>query len=418
MKNSFYFKRDLFQSVGSAGIGALLTLVTTPIMTRLYLPEAYGMNVLVLTITTTIASLGLLGLPVALAREKDREQQINLIDASSQIMLIIIICCIFAAAVIVSYAAVPFDSSLQIVLFLFPLLIFLNAIQRISDSLVNARGQFRAQAISRVGGAVVARGLTLALGWLGYPVAASMLAGDGAGKASHVALTVKFASFWADARQIRWMPDFRFLLRTIRQHREFVFKANLAAILPTFVTLGIQTMLGVRLGVDAMGYFALAQSILTLPVTIISLASAPVVFHKLVLVADSTPERLLQLTIKALIAYLTVGVVLMVPIILFGSGIFSIVFGENWKVAGVTASILAIPQILSFGLIGVLSVFRVVRKTDAWFRLELFGTVLILCGVFLIPQQADLVTAMIILAKLNFCYNIVMLSGCIWAARQ
>lgn len=404
--------------MGSGGIGVLLTLVTTPIMTRLFPPEAYGVNAFFLAITTIIASLGLLGLPVALAREKDREQQRNLIDASSQIMLIVILCCIVAAAVVISIDAAIVDFSLKIVLFIFPFLLFFNAIQRISDSLVNARGQFRAQAISRVGGAVVARGLTLALGWLGYPVAASMLAGDGAGKASHVALTVNFASFWADARQIRWLPDFRFLLRIIRQHREFVFKVNLAAILPTFVVLGIQTMLGVRLGVDAMGYFALAQSILTLPVTVISLASAPVVFHKLVHTADSTPERLLPLTVKALLAYLAIGAALMVPLILFGAGIFSFVFGGNWKVAGVTASILAIPQILSFGLIGVLSVFRVVRKTDAWFRLEVFGTVLILCGVFLIPQQADLVTAMIILAVLKFCYNIVMLSGCIWAARQ
>lgn len=418
MSITFNFRRDLKQSVGSSGFGMLLTLVTTPIMTRLFPAEAYGINGMIMTFATLVASFGLLGLPVALAREQQGLEQARLLHASTQVAVLLLGLCIVAiAAVLLGPFALP-DGMTILVVLVFPLLVVLHCAQRILDSLINAKGRFPAQAAARIGNAVTARGITLILGWLAHPVAASMLAGDGAGKIMHVAMTMRLGRLGADLKALRWRPDPKFLFRAVRDYRDFALQSNFASALPLLAVLGIQVLLGITLGTEAVGYYVLAQSIITLPVTVVALASAPVVFHRLVIAADATPEKLPRLVLQAILGYLTVGTIFMAPILLFGPAIFVFAFGDPWRSAGMAAAVLAIPQVLSFGLTGVLSMFRVTRRINAWLGFEITGTTTIISGMLLLPQQTDLMTAMIALAVLKLGYNILMLAGCLWASRQ
>ncbi|HEY5627376.1 MAG TPA: hypothetical protein VIR79_05485, partial [Nitrospira sp.] len=58
----FQFRQDLLRSVGSSGITLAITLATTPLMTRLFPAEAYGVSGIVMTAATLISGFGLLGL--------------------------------------------------------------------------------------------------------------------------------------------------------------------------------------------------------------------------------------------------------------------------------------------------------------------------------------------------------------------
>ena len=418
MSGKFNFRRDILQSVGSSGVGMLLALVTTPIMTRIYPAEAYGINGVILTITTLIAGFGLFGLPIALAREQHGPEQARLLQASTQMAILLVGLCILAiTAALLGPFAVP-KGATSLALFIVPLLLLFHCAQRIVDCLVNAKGRFQAQALARIGNVVTARGVALALGWLVHPVAASMLASDAAGKITHVAITGRIAQLGQDWKALNWWPEPKFLFRTIRDYRVFALQSNFATALPLLVVLGVQVMIGARLGTKEIGYYVLAQSIITLPVTVVALASAPVVFHRLVRVADETPERLPRLALMAMLGYLAFGAICMLPIILFGSVIFAFAFGEAWESAGRVAAVLAIPQIFTFSVIGLQSLFRVTRKINAWFGFETVGTTIILCGMLLIPQQCDLMTSITVLAALKFGYNILLLFGCLWASKQ
>ncbi|MBW4980239.1 oligosaccharide flippase family protein [Marinobacter adhaerens] len=418
MGKTFHFGRDLLQSIGSSGVGLFLTLITTPIMTRLFAPDAYGVNAVVLNVATLVASLGLLGLPVALARQKKVSEQARLFNASVQMAVIIFgLSTVLVVVAFFNPAALP-DGMSMLVALIFPFLVLVHSAQRIVDSLVTAKGLFPAQAAARIGNAVTSRALPIFLGWLVYPGTASMLTGDGAGKITHVIVTVRLGNLRSDWRGFRWKPASYFLRNTLREYRDFAFQSNVATALPLLSALAVQVVLGARLGTEAIGYYALAQSIITLPVTVIALASAPVVFHRLVLIADETPDKLPGLAMKVMLSYLVVGAVCMSPIVFFGPIIFEVAFGDAWRSAGVAASILAIPQLLAFSLTGTLALFRVTHKINAWFGFELAGTTAIVGGLVLLPPSSNLITAMIFLASLKFVYNVLMLAGCMWASRQ
>ncbi|RYF42528.1 MAG: hypothetical protein EOO38_19635, partial [Cytophagaceae bacterium] len=83
------FGRDLAFSIGSSGLGFVLTLATTPIMTRLFHAEAYGVNAMMLTCSTLISAFGLFGLPAALARDLTTNEEMRLLKASVQLSVIL-----------------------------------------------------------------------------------------------------------------------------------------------------------------------------------------------------------------------------------------------------------------------------------------------------------------------------------------
>ncbi|RTL78618.1 MAG: polysaccharide biosynthesis-like protein [Hyphomicrobiales bacterium] len=418
MSKEFHFRRDLLQSVGSSGFGLMLTLVTTPIMTRVFPAEAYGINGIMITVSTLLAAFGSLGLPVALARQQQGSEQARLLHASAQMaVMLTALSAVSAAAALLGPFILPSGMTAVVVLML-PFLVFLHCIQRIADSLVIAKGRFPAQAAARIINAVTTRGLTLALGWLFHPTAASMLVGDGTGKIAHIGITARLGGMGPDLHKLCLWPDLDFLRKAISDYRAFALQANVASSLPLLAALGVQVMLGVRLGTEAIGYYVFANSIITLPVTVIALASAPVVFHRLAHAADNSPDRLPQLTFEALLGYLAAGTVCMLPIAFFGPTIFVFAFGKAWAAAGGAAAVLAIPQIFTFALTGLLGIFQVTRRFNVWLGCELAGTVFILGGMILLPEQTDLMTAISFLAALKLCYTIVMLAGCIWASRQ
>ena len=411
------FRRDIAQSIGSSGVCFAITLVTTPLMTRIFPAEAYGVNGMVMTAATLLSAFGLFGLPVALAREQAGPEQARLVQASVQLALILgVICALGVGAVLLLVRGVP-PGLTGAVAWMFPLLVLAHAAQRIADSLFTARGLFPPLALGRIANAAATRGLTLGLGWLVHSGAAMMMLGDVVGKVVHLTVVARAGGLRPILHRVRWLPEGTSLRTALRDYRDFALHSNIAAVLPMVTGLGLQVLISIQLGTAATGQYVLAQSILSLPVSLIAMASAPVVFHRLVRVASETPNHLIALALQVMLGYVLLGVVLMLPIALFGPALFAFVFGEPWRPAGAAAALLCLPQVLTFSLTALLSTFRITRRIKAWLGFELAGTALVLGGLFLIPATSDLAETAGHLAILMFCYQVLMHAGCLWAAR-
>ncbi len=411
------FRRNIFQSIGASGVSFGMTLVTTPLMTRLFPTEAYGVNGMMLTGATVVSTVGLFGLPVALARMHAEKEQIRLLHASVQISVMLLFVCVLVASLgLLWLSEMPIGITAVIVL-LFPILVLAHASQRIADSLAIARGLFPPQAAARISNSATARGITLLFGWLLHAGAAVMVLGDMLGKLVHIVVIVRGCRFDTVWRNLQWRPQLGSLRRVLFDYRDFALHSNMAAVLPLATAFGLQLLIANRFGTAATGQYVLALSILSLPVSLITMATAPVLFHRLVHAADEEPNRLMGLALKSLLAYLLVGVLTMLPIALFGPVIFSFAFGESWRLAGAVAALLCLPQALAMSLPALLSLFRVSHRIRAWFWFELVGAILMLGGFAWLSSATDLVGAAYDLAMLGISYQLLMHIGCIWAAK-
>jgi O-antigen/teichoic acid export membrane protein len=411
------FRRDLALSIASSGAGFAITLVTTPLMTRIFSAEAYGVNGMMLTAASLISAFGLFGLPVALAQVQTGTEQMRLFHISAQLAVVLgVFCSLGVGAALLFVGELPSGLTAAVAC-LFPLLALVHAAQRIVDSLAVARGLFTPLAVGRIANATATRGLTLGLGWLVHAGAGMMILGDIVGKVVHMAVVARGGGLVSFGLRFRWWPEVASLRTALRDYRDFALYSNIAAILPMVTGLGLQVLIGLKLGTAATGHYVLAQSILSLPVSLIAMASAPVVFHRMVRSANETPTYLIGFVLKAMLGYVCVGAVLMLPITIFGPKLFAFVFGEPWRPAGVAAAVLSLPQILAFSLTALLSTFRVTRRIKEWLGVELLGTTLVLGGFALMPSTSDLAETAGQLVILMLCYQVLMHVGCLWAAR-
>ncbi len=405
------FQRDILQGIGSSGVALAVTLFTTPMMTRLFPAEAYGAYGLINTTATVVSGFGLLGLPVALARAQAGAEQARLLTASIQVAAIL--CALLVAGAVFVYLGSP-DGVAGVsvgVILLLPLLVLCHAGQRISDSLAGAQGLFPELAAARIVGAISTRGLTLAAGWMVQASAGAMVVGDAVGKALHIAVTAMRGSLGATWRTLPRSIEKESLYAILRDYSDFALYSNLATILPLVMVLGLQALVGERYGVGATGQFVLAQSILSLPVTLLAMASAPVIFYRLVRAADEAPENLLGLVLRAMFAFLVLGAISMLPIALFGPSLFAFVFGEPWRQSGVLAAALSLPQVMSFSLTALLSLFRVTRRLRFWLGLEVLGSVLVVGGFAMFSYEQDFTSAIGDMAWLLLIYQVLMHMG-------
>ena len=409
------FKRDIIQGIGSSGVSLAVTLVTTPLMTRIFPADAYGINGIMMSAATLISALGLFGLPAALAREQSGPEQARLFHSSAQLALVLGSAC---ALIALGSLFVPSEISpaFQWAILMLPLMVMAHAMQRISDSLETARGLFSAQASARIANAVTGRGFTVAGGWLMYPSVVVMLAGDILGKLVHVATTARHGKLGNDWKTLQWRPNKAALCETFKAYRHYALHANVAGVMPIAMVLGIQALIGIRLDMNATGQYVLASSILTLPAALIAMATAPILFHRFVQTMDHRPDRLRSQVLLATSGYLLAGIICMLPFILFGPDIFAFIFGERWRQAGEVAAILSIPNILAFSLTTVLSLFRVANRVRAWLGFEIVGVALVLAGVALMPAVDDLNAIIVRLAILLTAYQVLMHAACLWVS--
>ena len=199
------FKRDVIQGIGSSGISLAITLFTTPLMTRIFPADAYGVNGMMMSAATLTSALGLFGLPVALAREQSGPEQARLFHASAQIALVLgSACAVLALVALLVPSVVP--PAFRWAILLLPFMVMAHAAQRISDSLATARGLFPTQASARITNAVTGRGFTVAAGWLVYPSVIAMMVGDILGKLVHVATTARHGNLAGDWKTLSGGP--------------------------------------------------------------------------------------------------------------------------------------------------------------------------------------------------------------------
>lgn len=124
----FQFRRDLFRNIGASGVILAITLVSTPLMTRLFPAEAYGVNGIMMTTATLVSSFGLLGLPVALTREQGSEEYPRLLNASVQMAIFLSVLCAGITVVLLMIAGIPFREISPAVAMIFPVMVLVMSI--------------------------------------------------------------------------------------------------------------------------------------------------------------------------------------------------------------------------------------------------------------------------------------------------
>ena len=408
------FFSDIIKSVSSSGVQFAIMMVTTPLMTRLYNPAAYSAFGVVHSIAIAVIGVGLLSLPNVYPQERDTAKRAALVQAMSIMLLVLVVLSAVAAVVMAAFNIFDFGFA---TLALLPLLVATFGIRQIMVSVATECGDFNSLSLGQIVEPATARSGAVAFGILSGGHPAFILFSVAVGHLA-TAFTVAKMTLKEQLHQWRSLLDIHINpLRVLRQYMDFVVFNTASQQSQMLAMLAIQLLMVAFFSNDMGGQYILAISILNMPVSLVALATAPVLYRHFIEVAETNPRQLTQDVSRATGVYLLVGFVVMCPLFFFGEEIFQFIFGPVWGPAGHIAGILSISYVGSFALIGVSSVFRIARRLKLQFYLELFTAILMVAVAWLHFGSLDIYAAVLDLSIIWTARNVMMLVACIAVTR-
>lgn len=380
LKQNLFLKNILLVLSGTV-LAQALGFITTPIITRLYLPYEFGVFSIFIAITGVLASFSSLRYEVAIPIERDDAKAHTLIKLSLIISLVITLGLIVFYSLAGNSLLSKFSSIQKIkgILWLVPLFFFLTALFRVFSAWSLRDKAFKLIAKIKVAQSLSSSFFKILLGFLGFGVV-GLLSGnfcqETAGITGHVKKLRKsgFKFFsnttWQNIKEVAYRYKKFPLYQTWSQ-----LLLSIAQRLPIFFITYL-------FGLEIVGLYGFASSIISMPMNIIGNSVAQVYFSEISEAGKSNSPKLMSLTNYIIKKMIFVSLVPLIVILVFGPQLFSFVFGENWQMAGKIGQCLIIFITLRFITSPIMSYLNVLEKQQLQLKISSIR-VLIIVVVFL-----------------------------------
>lgn len=346
LSRSRFLRNVVIVASGAAGAQAV-SLAFTPVITRLYGPEAFGLFGTFAATLAVLTPVAALSYPIAMVLPDKHGDAVGLAKLSISFSLLV---ALLIAAILLflgsDVAGALSLESIQAYLWLLPIAVVLTALMQVCQQWVVRTKQFRITARAAVFQALLLNGAKVTAG-LFYPVGGSLVVLTVIGSGLHALLIwigINRGSLpLSEGRQ----EEGSSLGTLAKRHRDFpLFRAPQSVINAASLALPVM-MLASFFGPAAAGFYSLGRLALAMPSTLIGNAIFDV-FYPRITEAARQRENVFRLLLKASLALVAAGVVPFGMVILFGPWLFELVFGAQWYAAGEYARWLSVWLFFAF----------------------------------------------------------------------
>ena len=371
LKRDHFFKSFLLLATGSS-IAQIITVISSPISTRLYSPDSFGEYTLITTAVSLFGPILCLKYDMSIVSTDDREEQLNLIVASFLVGTSISLIVTF----IYSFFILGNSSTLFTFICLFVLLFSYS-----SNLVLQAKNNYDSEygLISKVTiiKSVVQTGGLILLGAMKLGTIGLVLS----------QVISQFSGLFEQSKSIRKEKklfdkvNLDAMITTLKTNSK-QFKYNTPAALFTTLTYSsINLFISFQYSNSTLGYYSLSYRMLGLPFMLISANFAKIYYKEAMIEYNDTKkfDKTLKKTLKLLL-------VLIVPcmfiLFIIAPELFQFVFGKKWRVSGEMVQILIPMFALRLIVDSLTSSYIVANRQDMEFLLQ--GSLLLLeIGVYI-----------------------------------
>lgn len=368
------FARGISLLAGGAVLGQVIIVIASPILTRLFSPDDFGVlgvYVALLSIFSVIASLRY---QLAIPLPKQEEEAANLLALSIGIALFISIIVVFvvwlAKNQIVDWIKAP---ALRPYLWLLPL-----GVATVGTYQALNYWAVRKQAFGRIARTKISQASCSVLIEIGFGILKfgpiGLLVGNIAGQAAGTTTLASLA--WRSDREALKAISLKGMSRMAIRFRRFPFFSSWSGIFNILSTQIPILMLSSYFGPIITGLYALSCRVLALPMNFVGQAASQVFFPTVV---DANRRGSIAIITKLFFVRLVQVAVPSFLIIGFSApALFAVVFGQQWRGAGTYAQWLT-PWLFLVFVSSPLSILPTVLERQR--REALFNLVLLISRV-------------------------------------
>lgn len=356
------FARQLLLLSSGTLAGQAIVVATSPLLTRLFTPEEFGL----LTVFTAI--MGFVGNGVGLRYELAVPLGESDEEAAAVVVLTSMIVLAFGAASVAALAVgapqlarAVGEPALEPLLWLLPVAVLVWGLSLPLGYWSVRRGSFRVNAIGRVVQAGSMSTIQLGAGLGGWG-GAGLIVGWVIG---HAARSVQFiASLTRQDRLLLRAVRPGAVLAAARRFWRYAVFSTPSALLQSGTQFLPGVLIAALFGVAAAGWFGLAQRMLELPVRLLSNTASEVFLNA---IARREPREVYRLCLRTIGRFTLLGLVGAVPLALAAPPLFALVFGEAWRAAGEVVQVLIPLQLARFVVIPISQTLYVFNRHDLHF---------------------------------------------------
>lgn len=317
-------------------IAHIITLAISPVITRLYTPDQFGLFALftsIVSITTLIAT-GAYEFAIVLPEKKNRAIQLFKLSVFGSIL--------FSAflffALLLGFPFWKEITSLSVsFLLLLPLGIFASSLMSSFNYWFNRNEYFNEFAQAKISMSVGTGLFQLLLGAIGF-TSIGLLIGLIAGRLfSAGTMAIKKID---DLHILftNWVKrDLKVVAKRYSDHPKFVLLSSLLSSFSIEIPVFLITSL---FGSQELGYYGLSLRVLMAPVTLVSLSVGHVYFQKFA-ARKNKGEKLGPYILRLWAVLALIGILPFTLLFFFSEPVFVFIFGANWSGAGTVSEILA-----------------------------------------------------------------------------
>lgn len=333
------FAKSIILISGGTALAQIINILFSPVLTRIYTPEEFG----VLTVYTSILALMTLiaslryewGIPIAPTTKK----ALNVLAASLLILTFVVSLITLSVYTFGDYIllSMSMNSIIEYKYFI-PMGVFFVGLYNIFVQWAFREKDYKNLSKTKIIQSATQNFFKLLLGLFGMG-SMGLIIGRIAGQSSGITAISK--SLYTSRINLKGSINVRDILWALKRYKNFaIFSAPGQLLNSGGVQLPV-FFLTTMYDSTVVGYYGLANTIVSLPMILIGMSVADVYYSELANIKDTNPLQIRRLTLQLLQKLSLIGLIPLVALILFGPFLFSVVFGENWITSGVYAQIIA-----------------------------------------------------------------------------
>jgi len=389
------FVSNVLKLFSATLLGQVLGVLATPLLSRLYTPADFGTYQLFFSIVPLVAVICLSYEPAVILPEKHE-------DAANLFALTLII--IVAIAAVTAIFFFIFATALEEVLgipdsaifiLLLPVAILANTVGSVSGTWLIRKEQFNTVAQSNLASSVVGKSVSIGSGVIS-PTPYGLVSGTIMNDVTIIIVSIR--KVFSDAHYLKTVSWERIKNLAVRYKRFPIF--NTSASFANSATLqAIPFLLAIYFTQTIVGFYAMAYMVIILPIKLMSNCVTSVFYQK-----TSSQKNVngdVAATVEAVhVRLVYIGMFISLVLMIIGPELFMLILGDQWKTAGVYASILAPCYFFAFIMYPLGTMFNVYEKqaTNLWFNVLILGsniTALVISGILQNPLLGILLLSII-----------------------
>ncbi len=408
------FSRNVLTLMTGTTIAQAIPIVISPILTRIYTPEDFGVFALYIGIVSFIAIVATARYEMAIVLPKSEKEAINILALSILITLsivfVITLIIIFFKETILNILNA---NSLGNILYLVPLSTLLAGLAQSFNYWSNRKEYFK-----NMSNAQIAQSLSIGVSQplLKYSgINSGLILGNIVGR--FVSVFVLIHKFIKNDRTSLDYIKKEVMIEQMIKYKDFPLVNSLHAFSDIVRNSGSVMLISSFFGSTILGFYSLSLRVLQLPIGIIGSALGQVLYKKFSsLYNDNQP--LYPYVKSIMIKLILVGLPIFGILFFIAPDLFAFVFGEKWRVAGEYSQLLIPYLFMNFLASPISSIFLILDMQKLNFYISIIGTGMLI-GTFWVGHMLniDFINNLYILTSTMFIYYLFSINYLLYKIR-